>query len=152
MGAYAVSVYRGATVVLEGGYVENYSGEYDLPDSDKTAALEEAITASGGRLLTADDGIIRTDREAVRTRQDLSDVLLWIALALFVLDVALRRLSWERALEKYLDRKQPVREPQSRTRTVRPSRTSNRGNQRAKDDPGETSGQLLDILKNRKKM
>ena len=152
VGAYAISIYRGETVVLEGGYVENYSGEYDLPDPDKTATLEEAIAASGGRLLTEDDDIIRTDREAVRTRRDLTDGLLWIALALFVLDVALRRLSWERALEKYLNRERPVRETQSRSSTVRPSRTANRGKNRAKHDPGESTGQLLDMMKNRKKM
>ena len=139
-------------IVVKLWCVENYSGEYDLPDPDKTATLEEAIAASGGRLLTEDDDIIRTDREAVRTRRDLTDGLLWIALALFVLDVALRRLSWERALEKYLNRERPVRETQSRSSAVRPSRTANRGKNRAKHDPGEATGQLLDMMKNRKKM
>ncbi len=99
-GAYAVRVEQkeGESLLrtLESGLAVGYSAEYDLRAADGNALLAEIARATGGRLLT-DAAELFTERGAqTRARRDMTSTLLLIALVLFLLDVAQRRLAWER--------------------------------------------------------
>lgn len=101
-GAYAVRVEQSLgnrlLRTMESGVTVGYSKEYDLRVPDGLQMLQEIAKATGGRVLT-DAAELFTQRGAqVRARRDISMALLWIALVLFVLDVAQRRLAWERLL------------------------------------------------------
>ena len=103
-GAYAVRVEQrsGNQLIrtVESGVTVGYSKEYDLRAPDGFPLLEEIARATGGRMIT-DPGELFTDRgPQARVRRDLSLPLLWVALALFVLDVAQRRISWERWIKQ----------------------------------------------------
>lgn len=101
-GAYTVRVEQrlGSKLVgtMESGVTIGYSKEYDLRVPDGLPLLEEIASATGGRVLS-DPAELFTQRGAdVRARRDISMALLWSSLVLFVLDVAQRRLAWERLL------------------------------------------------------
>ena len=150
-GAYAITVLEDGSAVLEGGYVESYSGEYDLASEDISAAFERAVADAGGRMLADGDSVVRTDLGKARTRRDITDILAGAALSMFVADVALRRLSWDRALEKRLDRR---RKGESRERPARHVRRSVQSARQTGESrpPEEASAQLLDMMKKRRKM
>lgn len=99
-GAYAVRVEQrqGTSLLrtLESGLTVGYSTEYDLRVGDGTTLLTEIAQATGGRVLTDAAELFTQQGAQTRARHDLTTTLLWIALAIFVLDVAQRRLAWER--------------------------------------------------------
>ena len=101
-GAYTVRVEQsqGGSLLrtLESGLAVGYSGEYDLRVPDGTALLEEIARETGGRMLENAADLFAERGAQTREKRDLSALLLILSLVLFVLDVAQRRLAWERWL------------------------------------------------------
>lgn len=99
-GAYAVRVEQrqGDSLLrtLESGLAVGYSAEYDLRAQDGAALLSEIAAETGGRVLTDGSELFLERGAQTRARRDLTIPLLLLALLLFVLDVAQRRLAWER--------------------------------------------------------
>jgi uncharacterized membrane protein len=103
-GAYAIKVEQmqnGQTVrQLEGGAVRSYSEEYDLRRQGGAEDLTRLANATGGRVIT-DPGEMFTARGTeAQSRRMLRPLLLALALVLFLLDIALRRLSLDKMLAK----------------------------------------------------
>ncbi len=100
-GAFAVRVtYTGADGTVhaqEGGAVRGFSGEYDLR-VQPNQSLEELAARTGGRVLTGEEDFWATPVSPAMGRAALRPMLLWLALMLLVMDIALRRLPWEEAL------------------------------------------------------
>ena len=103
-GAYAVRVEQereGQKVrQLEGGAVVSYSEEYDIRRQDGGQALENLARLTGGRVIDDPAQMFAARGLAAETRLALRTALLWAALMLFMLDIALRRLAFDRTLVK----------------------------------------------------
>lgn len=133
-GAYAVRVtYTGGDGTVhaqEGGAVRGFSGEYDLR-VQPNQSLEELAARTGGRVLTSEADFWATPVSPATGRTALRPMLLWLALALLVMDIALRKLPWEEALaavtRRRVERKEQPRDP-------RPAGTSGSDRRRAQDD------------------
>lgn len=146
VGAYAISIVRDGQTVLEGGHLNSYSAEYDLPDDDQARALAAAIVRGGGRDLAEGDDLILPPQRQVRTRADLTDPLLIAALVLLVLDVALRRLAWEHLAEHWAD-KAPRRPAPKKKRPPEPGPPKPPVHGQT-----ETTQKLVEAMKGRKKL
>lgn len=147
-GAYAVTIADGDATLLEGGFVKNYSSEYDLPSDEKREAFVQSIVDGGGQVF---EGAITLSEASkpVRTRRDITDALLIAAMITFVLGAALQRLGWERALQQYLHREKPLKE--EKPVKTRPEKKRKPG-KKATPAAGEATDQLLSSLKKRKRM
>lgn len=147
-GAYAVTIADGDETLLEGGFVKNYSGEYDLPSDEKREAFVQSIVDGGGQVF---EGMITFSEvnEPVRTRRDSTDALLIAALIVFVLGAALQRLGWERALERYLHREKLPKDEKSVK--AKPEKEK-KPRKKASPAAGEATDQLLSSMKKRKRM
>ena len=87
----------GTAHTQEGGAVRGFSQEYDLRlEGDQS--LENLAARTGGRVLTGEAGFWDSPVSPARGRLKLQIPLLVLALMLFLLDAALRRLPWEEAL------------------------------------------------------
>lgn len=99
-GAYAVRVEqkRGESLLrtLESGIAVGYSEEFDLRAVDGLPLLLEIASETGGRVLDNPEALFTERGAQARSRRDVSTPPLLLALVLFVLDVAQRRLAWER--------------------------------------------------------
>lgn len=86
---------KGGKIVntLEAGLAVNYSPEYDLRQSGSIDFLKEIVAQTGGRIIDNPEEIFREDPEPVWTQTGIWPWLLPIALLLFVLDIAMRRLN-----------------------------------------------------------
>ena len=133
-GAFAIRITYsdedGTVHVQEGGAVRGFSGEYDLriqPDQ----SLEDLAARTGGRVLSDEADFWATPVSPATSRVALRPTLLWLALVLLVLDIALRKLPWEEALPA-LVRRRGVREEQPRA--PRPSTKPASDRHRAKSD------------------
>ena len=104
-GAYAVRVTqeteKGMLHTQEGGAVKGFSQEYDLRD-EPDGSLEQLCLQTGGRLLSQTDSFWETPISPAVIRRQLRRCLCVIALCLFVVDIALRKLPWEEAVAKRL--------------------------------------------------
>lgn len=147
-GAYAVQVImqqNGQTVAtLEGGAVIPYAREYDLRVTD-AGALEQLTSNTGGQLATSAADLLTFQKATARTRHDLLPWLMTAALLLLLLDIAQRRLNWEKALPRPSDeakpkRKKPTPSPKQKPISKQPS------------DPTQTSQQLWENLQHRKRL
>jgi uncharacterized membrane protein len=98
-GAYAVRVeqHDGDTLLrtLESGLAVGYSTEYDVRAGDGDALLRRLAAETGGRVIDDPSALFAEQGAPVRARRDLTAALLVVALVLFVLDAAQRRLAWE---------------------------------------------------------
>ena len=133
-GAFAIRITYsdedGTVHVQEGGAVRGFSGEYDLriqPDQN----LEDLAARTGGRVLSDEADFWATPVSPATSRVALRPTLLWLALVLLVLDIALRKLPWEEVLPA-LVRRRGVREEQPRA--PRPSTKPASDRHRAKSD------------------
>lgn len=133
-GAYAVRVTYadgdGTVHAQEGGAVRGFSGEYDLR-VQPNQSLEELAARTGGRVLTGEEDFWATPISPATGRMALRPMLLWLALMLLVMDIALRKLPWEDALAVVTGRR-TKREEQPRE--PRPARKSGPGRHRPQDD------------------
>lgn len=135
-GAYAVTVRyseNGETLAsLDGGAVTPYSKEYDLRFAAGDA-LERLTVLTGGVMAETPEELFSAVSGAARSRHDLTVPLAVTALILFVLDVAQRRLPWE----KWLARQEKPEETAGVPREKK---------QKEKPKPQETQGQTADAL------
>ncbi|MCX7789628.1 MAG: VWA domain-containing protein [Chloroflexaceae bacterium] len=74
-----------------GGLVVSYSPEY-RPDATGAALLESLAAISGGRVAPPPQSLFESPGQRVGRVTGISQPLLWLALALLPLDIALRRL------------------------------------------------------------
>ncbi len=103
-GAYAIRIEQvkdGQKVrQLEGGAVVAYSQEYDVSRQFSGQALETLARLTGGRVIDDPGQMFAARGSTAETRLALRTALLWTALMLFLLDIALRRLAFDRTLQK----------------------------------------------------
>ncbi len=103
-GAYAIRAEQsqnGQTVrQLEGGAVRSYSEEYDLRRRGGEEPLLRLAGATGGRVIADPREMFALRGTDAMSRQMLRPLLLMLALVLFLMDIALRRLSLDRMLVK----------------------------------------------------
>ncbi|CRF28833.1 Uncharacterized membrane protein [Mycobacterium tuberculosis] len=82
------------------GFVLPYSPEYRISTGDPTAKLKQLTDMTGGRMLSMErpEEVFQGDVAAKKRLHDLTRWLLTLAVLLWVLDIAVRRLSlpWER--------------------------------------------------------
>ena len=93
-GAYAarIETQNGRDITSrETGTVVNWTAEYDQRRED-TGALEKLAEETGGRVCETTDGLLDFQDTAARKHTDLTPLLAGLALLLFLLDVAQRRL------------------------------------------------------------
>ena len=134
-GAYAVRVsYTGSDGTAhtqEGGAVRGFSQEYDLRlEGDQS--LENLAARTGGRVLTGETGFWDTPVSPARGRLKLQIPLLVLALMLFLLDAAFRRLPWEEALAA-LARRQSEEKEEKKAQSPPPKGPDRTQSQAAQD-------------------
>jgi uncharacterized membrane protein len=147
-GAYAVTVSRAengqATSVAEGGAVAAWPEEYDLRLRSEKGKLAALAQATGGRVVTDAAQLLAVRSQPARTRRDLSGALVLITLLLFLMDVALNRLPWERALENA--------RASARQRALKAVKRANPENPKPLSAAPDTASQLLLAQKARKRL
>lgn len=161
LGAYALRVeQRDASGelqrVMEGGAVNGYSGEYDLRNQNAESTLPYLSALTGGREITDSAEMLKATHAVVRARRDLTQPLLWALMVLLLCDIALRRLSWDVALERYLNARRAAR--QQPPRREKPAETAQKPKEKPKPvqseqprpAPTQTAQQLLNKQKNKK--
>ena len=161
LGAYALRVeQRDASGelqrVMEGGAVNGYSGEYDLRNQNAESTLPYLSALTGGREITDSAEMLKSTHAVVRARRDLTQPLLWAVWVLLLCDIALRRLSWDVALERYLNARRAAR--QQPPRREKPAETAQKPKEKPKPvqpeqprpAPTQTAQQLLNKQKNKK--
>lgn len=161
LGAYALRVeQRDASGelqrVMEGGAVNGYSGEYDLRSQNAESTLPYLSALTGGRVITDSAEMLKATNAVVRARRDLTQPLLWALMVLLLCDIALRRLSWDVALERYLNARRAAR--QQPPRREKPTETAQKPKEKPKPvqpeqprpAPTQTAQQLLNKQKNKK--
>lgn len=161
LGAYALRVeQRDASGelqrVMEGGAVNGYSGEYDLRNQNAESTLPYLSALTGGREITDSAEMLKSTHAEVRARRDLTQPLLWALMVLLLCDIALRRLSWDVALERYLNARRAAR--QQPPRREKPAETAQKPKEKPKPvqpeqprpAPTQTAQQLLNKQKNKK--
>ena len=98
-GAYAISVEcrSGNELIssLEGGTVVPYAREYDLRRSAE-GTVERLAAQTGGKVLEDPKLLLQFQADHAAVRKDLRTLLMIAALFFFVLDIAQRRLPWEK--------------------------------------------------------
>lgn len=135
LGAYALRVeQRDASGelqrVMEGGAVNGYSGEYDLRNQNAESTLPYLSALTGGREITDSAEMLKSTHAVVRARRDLTQPLLWALMVLLLCDIALRRLSWDVALERYLNARRAAR--QQPPRREKPAETAQKPKEKPK--------------------
>lgn len=162
LGAYALRVeQRDASGelqrVMEGGAVNGYSGEYDLRNQNDESTLPYLSALTGGREITDSAEMLKSTHAVVRARRDLTQPLLWALMVLLLCDIALRRLSWDVALERYLNarraaRQQAPRREEKAAEAPRKTRTKPKAAEadQPRPAPAQTAQQLLNKQKNKK--
>lgn len=161
LGAYALRVeQRDASGelqrVMEGGAVNGYSGEYDLRNQNAESTLPYLSALTGGREITDSAEMLKATNAVVRARRDLTQPLLWALMVLLLCDIALRRLNWDVALERYLNARRAAR--QQPPRREKPAETAQKPKEKPKPvqpeqprpAPTQTAQQLLNKQKNKK--
>lgn len=162
LGAYALRVEQHDASgelqrVMEGGAVNGYSGEYDLRSQNSESTLPYLSALTGGREITDSVEMLKATHAVVRARRDLTQPLLLALMVLLLCDIALRRLSWDVALERYLNarraaRQQPPRREEKAAEASRKPRTKPKAAEADQPHPApaQTAQQLLNKQKNKK--
>lgn len=161
LGAYALRVEQRDESgelqrVMEGGAVNGYSGEYDLRSQNAESTLPYLSALTGGRVITDSAEMLKATNAVVRARRDLTQPLLWALMVLLLCDIALRRLNWDVALERYLNARRAAR--QQPPRREKPTETAQKPKEKPKPvqpeqprpAPTQTAQQLLNKQKNKK--
>lgn len=161
LGAYALRVEQRDESgelqrVMDGGAVNGYSGEYDLRSQNAESTLPYLSALTGGRVITDSAEMLKATNAVVRARRDLTQPLLWALMVLLLCDIALRRLNWDVALERYLNARRAAR--QQPPRREKPAETLQKSKEKPKTvqpeqprpAPTQTAQQLLNKQKNKK--
>ena len=151
-GVYAIRVTAAdgegrETMTAESGAVIGWTAEYDLRRED-TGELERLAEESGGKALESAAGLLSFPDTAARKRWDLTPLLSGLALALFLLDVAQRRLD--------LFREPAAQEKMEKKEEHAPEGPKAEKKKRKAEDQKENTGNAADLLwenmKNKKRM
>ena len=161
LGAYALRVEQRDESgelqrVMDCGAVNGYSGEYDLRSQNAESTLPYLSALTGGRVITDSAEMLKATNAVVRARRDLTQPLLWALMVLLLCDIALRRLNWDVALERYLNARRAAR--QQPPRSEKPAETVQKSKEKPKTvqpeqprpAPTQTAQQLLNKQKNKK--
>lgn len=166
-GAYALRVEQkkdGETLrVKEGGAVVSFAEEYDLRTQGREGVLESLTAKTGGRMLSMDDPLITPQTQRAHERRQLTTLLCILGLVLLLADIALRRLSWEVAVAKWLaDRRGRKAEKEAQPQAENDVDTSKAPMRKAKpkaqkqkpEKPAatETTDKLLELKRQRKQL
>jgi hypothetical protein len=109
----------------------------------ESGRLEALAQATGGRVVTDPAELLAERSQPARSRVDLTTALMLAAMLLFLLDVALYRLPWERALTSVLTA--------AHNRPARPARPKKRTGAPPPAAP-DTTSQLLAAKNARKRL
>ena len=146
-GAYAMDVTvkdreGNALSGTRGGGVIAWSGEYDLRVRDE-GALERLAEETGGKVLESPEGLLDFPDTAARKRMDLTAVLMLLAGALFLFDIAQRRLDWLKEKERKV-------EEEPRKKAAPPEKTKK---EMKKEPPQQQAAEVLwENLQKRKRL
>ncbi|NLX69930.1 MAG: VWA domain-containing protein [Clostridiales bacterium] len=88
---------------LDTGLAVSYSPEYDIRNQGNKELLESLVKETGGVVIDDPQQVFREDLQPVWAETEIWPYLLPLALALFVLDIALRRLKMEIPTERLTD-------------------------------------------------
>ena len=145
-GAYAMDVTvtdREGNALSEtrGGGVIAWAGEYDLRVRDE-GALEKLAEETGGKVCAGPESLLDFPDTAARKRTDLTAALMLLAGALFLFDIAQRRLDWLKEKEKKAE------EP--RKKAAAPEKTRK---EKQKEPPQQQAAEVLwENLQKRKRL
>lgn len=107
-GAYALRVEQkqGEEILRlkEGGTVVSFSEEYDLRSQSAQGVLESLTQATGGRMLGEEEPLLTPQNRRASVRKQITTLLCILSLMVLLLDIALRRLSWEAAVQQWLQK------------------------------------------------
>lgn len=155
-GAYALRVEQqdeNDTVrVKEGGAVVSFSEEYDLRRQTETGILESLASATGGRVLSDNEAFFTPQEQGTQTRKQLTTLLCVLAMLLWLLDIALRRIAWEQAVLKWLHRKEEKDELAKPTQEASGKQKASKKIKPEKQAPSETTDKLLAAKRQRKQL
>ncbi len=70
-----------------------YSPEYDISEKNNTGFLEKIAAAGGGRIISSAADVFSGELEEVTAINDITDLLLIIAILLYLVEIAIRRLN-----------------------------------------------------------
>lgn len=145
-GAYAVTVeYREgdhAPLTLEGGAVKSYSREYDLRFAAGDA-LERLTRQTGGSIVESPEELFQGAANQAVARRDMARPCMLLALCLFTLDVAQRRLPWEKWLHRAEKEERKEAKPKARPDRKKPA---------PKQSQGQTADELWQAMQKKKRM
>lgn len=71
----------------------SYSPEYDIRDRQEIELLERITEETGGRIIDDPADVFRIEEDRVWKKEELAPYLLVFILALFIADIALRRIN-----------------------------------------------------------
>lgn len=110
IGAYAIQIemYKDGEVIatLDSGAVVPYSQEYDQCIDD-TGTLQRLSSATGGINTEDASELLAFSNVQAQTDYPLQSLLLFVALILFLMDIAQQRLNWEKAAIKHAEKSKP---------------------------------------------
>ncbi len=157
-GAYALRVEQldgnNTLRTREGGAVVSFSEEYDLRRQSQRDTLAQIVAATGGRMLSQEDPLITPHGEGARQRRQLTTALCILAMIVLLVDIALRRLSWEAAVVKWLgmqaEKKEQAASQPKPERAQKPAKPKKGGN--AAPTAVDTANKLLEAKKQRKQL
>ena len=96
-GAYSTSIQiqkkDGQEEYYNTGFVLPYAKEYDVMNEGKSV-LDEIIASVDGRSLTSGAEVFEKEVAGVSATKDMTLLCLWLALVVFIIDIALRRFSF----------------------------------------------------------
>ena len=133
--------------VMEGGAVSGYSREYDIRRLQQEGdTLAELASLGGGQVITDAAQLLSQAGTPAYRRVEWTQPLLWMLVAGWVADIALRRLGWDAALEKWM-KKRPEKE-----KTKAPAAAVKKPEKevRKPSEPTDTAQALLEKQKNKK--
>lgn len=160
-GAYSLRVtdtLNGADYVTDGGAAVPYAEEYDLRLNADSDAFEKLVSLTGGTMYASDADYLSFSGTQARSRKDLTPLFTLLTLLLLLIDIALRRLPWDAALEKALNkRRQKAAEPAAPKAPDKQPKSPGRENahrkkQREGEQAAQTADQLLSSLRDKKKL
>ena len=157
-------VYTGAASVVRDGIQKNglatgavnrYSAEFSLlANSDR---YDNFIKEVGGTSIDSPNQVFKSPKKAVKSKIDFTEILLWLAAILFLLDVAVRRLpipfeEWELVLrKKYNDAKEKSKVSKRKKGEKRTGISSNIVEQRQLEKLGKLENEKIKNEKEDKK-
>ncbi len=119
----------------ESGAVKGFPEEYDLRAQGKNG-LRKLSEKTGGRELTEEDGLRLSQLTAAQTSKSLRQVLCIAALVIWLVGVALEKLPWEQALEKWVGSVKSISQAASEKREIK---RCNAENQASREKPRNKS-------------